>query len=87
MPLYEYKCLKCGYSLEIIQHLNDKPEKKCVNCGGPVKKVISAPALQFKGDGWYITDYAKNKKPEKKEKPKSEEKTLPMKNQKTPDPE
>jgi len=74
MPLYEYKCQKCGKTFEIIQKLSDKPAKKCINCGGLVKKLISPSALQFKGEGWYITDYARKKKPEKKEKPKSKKK-------------
>ncbi len=77
MPLYEYKCLKCGSSLEVIQKVNEPRLKKCPKCGGLLKKVLSPSALQFKGSGWYITDYAQNKKPEKesnaKEKPKSEE--------------
>lgn len=80
MPLYEYKCLKCGFSFEILQRINEKTVKRCLNCGGPVQKVISPPALQFKGTGWYITDYARKKKTEKgKEKPKSLEKTSPKK--------
>ena len=59
MPLYEYKCKKCGHRFEKIQKFSDKPIKKCPECGGPVEQVISAPAVQFKGSGWYVTDYAK----------------------------
>src|SRR5262244_288040 len=59
MPLYEYKCKKCGHRFEKIQKFSDKPVKKCPECGGPVEQVISAPAVQFKGSGWYVTDYAK----------------------------
>ena len=59
MPLYEYKCSKCGTAFEVIQKIAEPPMKKCPQCGGSVKKVISAPALQFKGSGWYITDYAR----------------------------
>ena len=59
MPLYEYQCKKCGHRFEKIQKFSDKPIKKCPECGGPVEQVISAPAVQFKGSGWYVTDYAK----------------------------
>src|SRR5262249_17718057 len=59
MPLYEYQCKKCGHRFEKIQKFSDKPVKKCPECGGPVEQVISAPAVQFKGSGWYVTDYAK----------------------------
>ena len=59
MPLYEYQCKKCGNRFEKIQKFSDKPVKKCPECGGPVEQVISAPAVQFKGSGWYVTDYAK----------------------------
>ncbi|HEV2470099.1 MAG TPA: zinc ribbon domain-containing protein [Candidatus Sulfotelmatobacter sp.] len=59
MPLYEYQCKKCGHRFEKIQKFSDKPVKKCPDCGGPVEQTISAPAVQFKGSGWYVTDYAK----------------------------
>jgi putative FmdB family regulatory protein len=59
MPLYEYQCKKCGHRFEKIQKFSDKPVKKCPQCGGPVEQMISAPAVQFKGSGWYVTDYAK----------------------------
>lgn len=59
MPLYEYQCKKCGHLFEKIQKFSDKPIKKCPKCGGPVEQTISAPAVQFKGSGWYVTDYAK----------------------------
>jgi putative FmdB family regulatory protein len=59
MPLYEYQCKKCHYRFEKIQKFSDKPIKKCPDCGGPVEQTISAPAVQFKGSGWYVTDYAK----------------------------
>jgi putative FmdB family regulatory protein len=59
MPLYEYQCKKCGHRFEKIQQFSDKPIKKCPKCGGAVEQVISAPAVQFKGSGWYVTDYAK----------------------------
>ncbi len=59
MPIYEYKCKKCGHRLEKIQMFSDKPLKKCPECGGPLEKLISASSVQFKGSGWYVTDYAK----------------------------
>ena len=59
MPLYEYKCQKCRETTEVLQKAKDKPPEKCPKCGGPVAKLISSPAIQFKGTGWYITDYAK----------------------------
>ncbi|HKU26996.1 MAG TPA: zinc ribbon domain-containing protein [Candidatus Sulfotelmatobacter sp.] len=59
MPLYEYQCKKCGHRFEKIQKFSDKPVKKCPECGGAVEQTISAPAVQFKGSGWYVTDYAR----------------------------
>jgi len=59
MPLYEYQCKKCYHRFEKIQKFSDKPVKKCPECGGSVEQTISAPAVQFKGSGWYVTDYAK----------------------------
>lgn len=58
MPLYEYKCVKCGRSTEKIEPVNGPHLRKCPHCGGKVESVISAPAIQFKGTGWYVTDYA-----------------------------
>ena len=58
MPLYEYQCEKCGHRFEKIQKYSDRMVKKCPECGGPVEQMISAPAVQFKGSGWYVTDYA-----------------------------
>lgn len=60
MPLYEYQCEKCGGVFETMQKFSDEPIAVHDNCGGPVHRLISAPALQFKGSGWYITDYAKD---------------------------
>ncbi|HLW84973.1 MAG TPA: zinc ribbon domain-containing protein [Candidatus Sulfotelmatobacter sp.] len=59
MPLYEYKCKKCGHQFEKIQKYSDRMVRKCPDCGGVVEQMISAPAVQFKGTGWYVTDYAK----------------------------
>lgn len=68
MPLYEYKCTRCQYKFEIVQKFGASPPPNCPKCGGPLSKVISAPALQFRGQGWYITDYAAKKSPDKEEK-------------------
>ncbi len=59
MPLYEYQCKKCHHRFERIVKFSDPLMKKCPDCGGPVERTISAPAVQFKGSGWYVTDYAK----------------------------
>ena len=58
MPLYEYKCLKCGRRTEKIESVSGPHLKKCPHCGGKVERMISASAIQFKGSGWYVTDYA-----------------------------
>jgi putative FmdB family regulatory protein len=60
MPLYEYECTACGHQFEVIRKFSDPPEDKCPKCGGPVHKLQSAPAFQFKGSGWYVTDYGKS---------------------------
>lgn len=62
MPLYEYKCTKCGHRLEKIQMFSDKPLKRCPECGGPLEKLISASSVQFKGSGWYVSDYGRKGK-------------------------
>jgi putative FmdB family regulatory protein len=75
MPLYEYQCLNCGKKTEVIQKFEDAPLAACPSCGGEVKKLISSPAFQFKGTGWYVTDYAGKKGgggPESKSDGKSE---------------
>src|SRR4249919_170326 len=59
MALYEYQCDACGHRFEIIQKWSDPPQETCPKCGGAVHKLQSAPAFQFKGTGWYVTDYAK----------------------------
>ena len=58
MPLYEYKCLKCGRHTEKIESVSGPHLKKCPHCGGKVESVITAPAIKFKGAGWYVNDYA-----------------------------
>ncbi|MGC2286210.1 MAG: FmdB family zinc ribbon protein [Candidatus Acidiferrum sp.] len=58
VPLYEYKCLKCGRHTDKIEKVSGPHLKKCPHCGGRVESVITAPAIKFKGSGWYVTDYA-----------------------------
>ena len=61
MPLYEYECESCGSRFERIQKFSDPPISVCPTCGkGPVRKLLSSPAIQFKGSGFYITDYPKS---------------------------
>src|SRR4026207_799347 len=59
MPLFEYQCGACGHRFEKIQKFSDPLQDKCPLCGGPVHKLVASPAIQFKGSGFYITDYAK----------------------------
>ncbi len=86
MPIYEYECKQCGYRFERMKRFSDPPEKVCPECGAEVMQLLSAPAVQFKGSGWYVTDYAKKsskpaesgksdgKKPDGKPETKSESK-------------
>jgi putative FmdB family regulatory protein len=74
MPIYEYVCQSCEKKTEAIQRVGEKPLRVCPHCGGKLKKAFSAPAIQFKGSGWYITDYARAKKEEKAEKADKSEK-------------
>ena len=84
MPLYEYACLKCKRHTDKIEGVNGPHLKKCPHCGGKVEPVITAPAIQFKGSGWYVTDYgrkttagdgAKSEKDDKSEKTATSEKS------------
>jgi len=89
MPIYEYECHSCGKRTEVLQRMDEAPLAACPQCGGEVKKLISAPAVQFKGSGWYVTDYAGKKggggssgggseaKSESKSESKSEKKEAP----------
>ena len=61
MPLYEYQCRSCGDRVEALQRMSDDPLKECKECGGELRRLMSAPAVQFKGSGWYVTDYAGKK--------------------------
>jgi putative FmdB family regulatory protein len=72
MPIYEYKCQSCGERHEKIQKYTDPPCKKCPHCGGALKKMFSSPAIQFKGSGFYITDYAKKNSPSEEKKIKAD---------------
>jgi putative FmdB family regulatory protein len=89
MPIYEYECAECGKHFDEIQKFSDEPLTQCKFCGGPVRKLLGAPALQFKGTGWYITDYAgKSPKPESGNKrdrgtKKEEKKEAPAKSEST----
>jgi len=59
MPIYEFRCTKCNATIEVFQKLADKSPTRCKKCGGRLEKMISAAAVQFKGEGWYVTDYAR----------------------------
>lgn len=75
MPIYEYRCAKCGKVFELIQKFSDAPLEVHPDCGGNVERLLSTPALQFKGSGWYITDYARGSSspPSKTESKESKE--------------
>jgi len=76
MPIYEYACEACGHRFEVIQPVSAAPLDCCEKCGGKAERLLSSPAIQFKGKGWYVTDYARKDKPgtsEKSEKPESSE--------------
>lgn len=75
MPLYEYLCTSCGHRFERIQKFSDAPIATCPECGGPVEKQVSSPAIQFKGAGWYVNDYAKSGKAESTAKSNKAEKS------------
>ena len=69
MPIYEYRCSKCGKTFEALQSISAEPITKCIYCQGRTKKIISLSSFQFKGKGWYITDYKKSGSSEKKSEP------------------
>jgi putative FmdB family regulatory protein len=73
MPLYEYECEKCQKRTEALQRFDDPPLITCPACGGPLRRLLSAPAFQFKGSGWYVTDYAGKGSGEDKEKKEAAE--------------
>src|SRR5262245_35921371 len=73
MPIYEYSCRKCGKTIEVIQKFSDPPLKKHEKCGGTLTKLVSAAGFQFKGTGWYVTDYARKGKTGESESKESKE--------------
>jgi putative FmdB family regulatory protein len=73
MPLYEYECESCGDRVEVLQRVGAPPIGVCEACGGKMKRLLSAPAFQFKGTGWYVTDYAKKNSSSAGETPGSKE--------------
>jgi putative FmdB family regulatory protein len=89
VPVYEYRCKKCGHQFERVQKFSDAPICHCERCGGSVAKLISASGIMFKGTGWYVTDYSqklKEKKTEKKGEKKVQETAKPTaSSKKTPD--
>jgi len=72
LPLYEYQCTQCGYRYEKIQKFNSEPEVACPKCGGELQRPLTVPALQFKGAGWYVNDYAPKGGSSTHEKPAGE---------------
>lgn len=85
MPIYEYECQKCKTRSEVYQKVKDKAPTKCQKCGGRLERMISAPAIQFKGSGWYVTDYAaKATKGEKSESEPTTEKKTEKKKESSP---
>ena len=74
MPIYEYQCRRCEHRFELIQKFSDKPRKRCPECSGTVDRLISPPAIRFKGSGWYVTDYANKKSNEEYKKSNEEDK-------------
>lgn len=76
MPIYEYECLSCGNKLEVIQKLNDSPLETCPQCSGRLHKLISQSSFILKGNGWYVTDYART---DKKKEAASHDKSDPGK--------
>lgn len=90
MPIYEYQCQACDHRLEALQRISEPPLATCPECGGELRKLVSAPAFQFKGSGWYVTDYArkdgekKGKEAASPDKPeKKEEKAAPAEGSKS----
>ncbi|MEE8638232.1 MAG: FmdB family zinc ribbon protein [Candidatus Margulisiibacteriota bacterium] len=75
MPLYDYKCTKCGYIFEVQQKISEEPLKHCPKCKGHIKRIISPAGIIFKGSGFHVTDYGKRPKTEKKTEKKPEKKS------------
>ena len=85
MPIYEYHCKKCNKNFEELQGFNDKPLKKCRECGGKLERLISLSAFHLKGSGWYETDYGKKKNPVKSPNTDNNNGTANKTNEKTSD--
>jgi len=87
MPIYEYQCLDCGRHYELIQKFSDEPLTICVQCGGKVRKLMSATSFVLKGGGWYVTDYASadRKKAMESERPPAEKKASEDKKEAKPE--
>lgn len=89
MPLYDYKCTKCGHIFEVQQKISEEPLKYCPACKGPIKRLISPAGIIFKGSGFHVTDYrpkpegekAKTEKPKTKESKSSSEESFPKKSE------
>ena len=77
MPIYEYRCADCGANLEKMQKITDAPLSVCESCGGKLEKQVSRTGFQFKGSGWYVTDYSNKGKSETKPEAKTETETKP----------
>jgi len=82
LPLYEYECKKCGKRFEKICKFSDPPLTKCENCGGKLEQLLSSPAIQFKGSGWYVTDYAR--KPQESSATSGGDTSAPAEKKETP---
>lgn len=79
MPIYEYECIDCGKKFEVMQRFNDRPLETCSHCGGHLHKLISHSSFILKGNGWYVTDYARSERKKASEAPS---KTIPGKDSK-----
>jgi putative FmdB family regulatory protein len=77
VPIYEYDCASCGKRTEAIQRVGERPLRICPRCGGKLKKAFSAPAVHFKGSGWYVTDYAGARGEQKSKEAKADSKEGP----------
>ena len=77
MPIYEYECVNQKHRFEVIQKFDDPPVTHCTVCGEPVHKLLSSPAIQFKGTGWYITDYARKGQSSSSESSESKKESKP----------
>jgi putative FmdB family regulatory protein len=87
MPLYEYRCEACGRKTEVLQKLHEAPLTVCPDCGGVLRKQVSAPAFQFKGTGWYVTDYGRSSESERGKSADSDSKSAePAKSDSAPAP-